>query len=260
MLDIYKTFGWLSFYVTIIISWWILYTMANNMALTIFGTPNAPMDDSAKHMMTSFVPLLGMWVIMMAAMMLPPLVPTLTTYETLINSANATRAGWWGILAGFFTSWLGFAFLITILQLILLKIHILDMMGRATSLWVSAGLTFFVGVYQFTSIKQTCHNICHAPIHYFMRHWNPTGWGGFKMGVGLGIYCIGCCWGFMFLGFAGGVMNLFWMGAATLIIILEKFPQIGTYVTKPVGIIFIGTGFYLIISKIRIYNLFCIQC
>jgi predicted metal-binding membrane protein len=39
----------------------------------------------------------------------------------------------------------------------------------------------------------------------------------------------------MALGFAGGVMNLAWMGIATLFMVLEKLPQIGHYVIKPMG-------------------------
>ena len=39
----------------------------------------------------------------------------------------------------------------------------------------------------------------------------------------------------MVLGFAGGVMNLAWMGLATLFMVIEKLPQIGNYITKPMG-------------------------
>ena len=62
------------------------------------------------------------------------------------------------------------------------------------------------------------------------------------MGLHHGIFCVGCCWGFMALGFVGGVMNLAWMGLATLFMILEKLPQIGHVVTKPMGVILIISG------------------
>ena len=50
------------------------------------------------------------------------------------------------------------------------------------------------------------------------------------------------CWGFMALGFVGGVMSLLWMGAATLFMVLEKLPQIGQRVTKPMGVLLILGG------------------
>lgn len=71
---------------------------------------------------------------------------------------------------------------------------------------------------------------------YFLGHWRTGFAGGLRMGLGLGAYCAGCCWGFMLLGFAGGVMNLAWMGLATLFMVLEKLPQIGHRVTKPLGV------------------------
>ena len=46
----------------------------------------------------------------------------------------------------------------------------------------------------------------------------------------------------MALGFVGGVMNLAWMGLATLFMIIEKLPQIGHYVTKPMGVILVIAG------------------
>lgn len=66
------------------------------------------------------------------------------------------------------------------------------------------------------------------------------------MGAGLGAFCVGCCWGFMSLGFVGGVMNLAWMGLATLFMILEKLPQVGHVVTKPMGALLILAGLLLI--------------
>ena len=62
------------------------------------------------------------------------------------------------------------------------------------------------------------------------------------MGLGLGAFCVGCCWGFMALGFVGGVMSLLWMGLATLFMVLEKLPQIGHAVTKPMGVALIFGG------------------
>jgi predicted metal-binding membrane protein len=74
---------------------------------------------------------------------------------------------------------------------------------------------------------------------YFMGNWRPGFAGGLRMGLGLGTFCVACCWGFMALGFAGGVMNLAWMGLATLFMVLEKLHQIGHKVTKPMGVLLI---------------------
>jgi predicted metal-binding membrane protein len=62
------------------------------------------------------------------------------------------------------------------------------------------------------------------------------------MGAGMGAFCAGCCWGLMALGFVGGTMSLVWMGLATLFMVVEKLPELGTHVTKPMGIVLMTAG------------------
>ena len=192
--------------------------------------------------MKSFVPLAGMWSVMMAAMMLPTMVPTLRSYEDLMVSADGTRIGWLGVLLGYSIVWIGFALFITTVQMGLLSFNIVDMIGKAKSLWVSAALLMLAGAFQFTRAKEVCHGVCHSPMSYFLGHWKTGLHGGVQMGVSLGAYCVGCCWLFMVLGFAGGVMNFLWMGLATLMMVLEKLPQLGHFLIKPLGGILILSG------------------
>ena len=203
-----------------------------------------PMDMGGMDMssMTRFGPLWGMWSVMMAAMMFPTLVPTLATYDRLIISADGTRSGWLGVLAGYAAVWVLVAAAFAGLQLGLLATGVIDMMGVATSHWIAAGLLVAVGAFQFTRAKEICHGVCHTPMAYFLGHWRPDLAGGVRMGAGLGAFCAGCCWGFMALGFVGGMMSLLWMGLATLFMVIEKLPQIGHYVTKPMGILLIAGG------------------
>jgi predicted metal-binding membrane protein len=199
---------------------------------------NISMDTS----MTSFLPLAGMWAVMMAAMMLPTMVPTLRSYEDLMVSADGTRIGWLGVLLGYSLVWIVFALVITSAQIGLLSFNIVDMMGKAKSLWLSAFLLVLAGAFQFTRAKEVCHGVCHSPMSYFIGHWRTGLGGGVRMGISLGAYCVGCCWLFMVLGFAGGVMNFLWMGLATLMMVLEKLPQLGHFLVKPLGGILILSG------------------
>ena len=228
----------------------------NNMSLDENMTSGQSMSEDTKMVavsamtgsmlmntpMTSFLPLAGMWAVMMAAMMLPTMVPTLRSYEDLMFSANGTRIGWLGVLLGYSIVWIGFALLITVVQMGLLSLNIVDMMGKAKSLWVSVALLMLAGAFQFTRAKEVCHGVCHSPMSYFLGHWKTGFNGGLRMGVSLGAYCVGCCWLFMVLGFAGGVMNFLWMGLATLMMVLEKLPQLGHFLVKPLGSILILSG------------------
>ncbi|RKF14819.1 DUF2182 domain-containing protein [Roseovarius spongiae] len=245
-----RSLAWLGFFAAILAAWWVMYVMAMDMDLDLLGRPGAegarmaamdprmPMDMP----MARFAPLFAMWAIMMAAMMLPTLVPTLRSYEDLMASADGTRAGWLGVLAGYSIVWVGFAALITLAQLALLYGGVVDMLGIARSSLVAGGLLIVVGAFQFSRVKEACHGVCHSPMTYFLGHWRSGAAGGLSMGLGLGAFCVGCCWGFMALGFVGGVMNLAWMGLATLFMVLEKLPQIGRRVTRPMGVLLILGG------------------
>ena len=241
---------WLSFFAVILLSWAMLYMMALQMDVDLIGRPGemgramAAMDPRMPMSMpmAEFGPLFAMWAVMMAAMMLPTMVPTLRSYEALMVSANGTRAGWLGVITGYMIVWVAFAALITAVQLALLFGGVVDMLGIPKSKLFAAALLIVVGLFQFTRAKEICHGVCHSPMNYFLGRWKTGFTGGLQMGLGLGAFCVGCCWGFMALGFVGGVMSLLWMGLATFFMVIEKLPQIGHYVTKPMGAILIASG------------------
>mgnify|MGYP001800825018 CR=1 FL=1 len=246
---------WLAFFAVILVSWWMLYMMAVDMDLDLIGRPGpegARMQAMDPRMpmympMANFGPLFWMWAIMMAAMMLPTMVPTLRAYEDLMTSADGTWAGWMGVLLGYSIVWVAFAALIAAAQLALLFGGVVDMLGIAKSVWITGGLLIVVGAFQFTRVKEVCHGVCHSPMGYYLGHWRTGFGGGLRMGLGLGAFCVGCCWGFMALGFVGGVMSLLWMGLATLFMVIEKLPQIGQVVTRPMGGILIAAGLAVVV-------------
>ena len=241
---------WIGFFGAILVAWWVMYTMSTGMGLDLIGRPGL-MAQSMRNMdpnmdmympMANFGPVFGMWAVMMAAMMLPTMVPTLHSYEDLMVSANGSRAGWLGVLLGYFLVWVIFAAVISGLQLVLLFAGVIDMLGIAKSATVSGGLLVLVGLFQFSRTKELCHGVCHSPMTYFLTRWKTGFSGGLRMGLGLGAFCAGCCWGFMALGFVGGVMSLLWMGLATFFMVLEKLPQIGHRITKPLGVVLVAAG------------------
>ena len=42
------------------------------------------------------------------------------------------------------------------------------------------------------------------------------------MGLHHGLFCVGCCWVLMALLFVFGVMNLLWIAALAIFVLLEK--------------------------------------
>ncbi|MEM9912993.1 MAG: DUF2182 domain-containing protein [Pseudomonadota bacterium] len=251
-----KSIAWLTFFAAILVAWVWLYLMATGMDLDLIGRPG-PMGEAMRRMdprmdmympMAEFWPLFAMWAAMMAAMMLPTMVPTLQVYEDLISSADGTRAGWLGVLTGYSIAWVAFAALISGVQLALLFGGVIDMLGIFKSIWMAGALLLVVGLFQFTRAKEICHGVCLSPMGYFLGRWRPGFRGGLRMGLGLGAFCVGCCWGFMALGFVGGMMSLLWMGLATFFMVLEKLPELGQRITRPLGGALVVAGLAVLVT------------
>jgi len=262
---------WIGFFAIVLLAWWVMYMMAMQMQSMPMSGPmdgmqmegmtsegmtgdsmasdGMKMDDMSGDMammdMVNFGPLFIMWAIMMAAMMGPTFVFSMRAYEDLITSANGSRAGSLGLILGYFASWVAFAALIALAQVWLVKTGIVNQMGVSVSGWFSAALLIVAGVYQFTKLKDICLEHCRSPMVQFLRHWLPGFVGGLRMGAHHGAYCVVCCWGLMAIGFVGGMMSLLWMGVATVLMTLEKLPQLGAFVTRPVGLGLIGWGIYV---------------
>jgi predicted metal-binding membrane protein len=80
-----------------------------------------------------------------------------------------------------------------------------------------------------------------------MQYWDE---GALRNGVRLGLVCLGCCWALMLLAFVGGVMNLAFMGLATVIMILEKLPDIGRWLTRPLGVGLLAASAWVLFATI----------
>ena len=225
---------WLALFGLILISWALLYAMAvpGDLRATgaIYGaefwvnfctlTPDA----------AGLARMGAMRVLMSAAMMAPTVLPALATYEDLGQTGEPTSMA--RLLAGYLTVWLGFSLLAAAAQMVLFRAGLLDPLGQSATSWLSVALLLVAGLYQFSSAKEACLSKCRQPLTFFMSHWQEGPW---RNGLRLGLVCLGCCWALMALAFVGGVMNLGFMGLATLIMIFEKLPEIGRYITRPLG-------------------------
>ena len=246
-----RSFFWVGFFILILLSWYYLYSMSKMMGLDWFGQSTKAMSMGSNAMSmgstVSFKTLFPMWSIMMIAMMFPAMVPTLKGYQDLIKSANGSWLGWLGVLFGYLIIWVLFSLIISIAQSSLTEVNILTDLGVFQSKWMISLVLIAVGIFQFTVFKDYCHGVCHSPMAYFLSKWRKGFFGGLRMGLGLGAFCVGCCWGFMLLGFTVGYMNFVWMGLITLVVVIEKLPQVGVLVKKPLGGILILSGISLAI-------------
>jgi predicted metal-binding membrane protein len=169
----------------------------------------------------------GMWTLMMAAMMLPSVWPTVLVYQRLqvARREHGGNAVAWGpglLLVGYLAAWtaagvIGFAVLEA---------------GRGFEIdalsWdrggplLAGGVIVAAAAYQLTPLKDVCLRHCRGPFSFLLEHWRSGALGAVRMGARHGVWCIGCCWALMASLFALGVMSIPWMAVIAIFIAAEK--------------------------------------
>jgi len=186
-----------------------------------------------------------MWTVMMAAMMLPSVGPTLEMYARIARGhGNRPNRRIWLFASGYLMAWTGFAAAIAAVQYPLERAGIV---GEAMRMGPLAGglLLIATGIYQITPLKQACLTKCRTPLGFFMTQWRAGGRGAVLMGLNHGMFCVGCCWLLMALMFLGGVMNLAWAAALATFVLLEKAARWGAAVSRACGVIMVVAGLAL---------------
>jgi predicted metal-binding membrane protein len=174
---------------------------------------------------TEFGLRLAMWAVMMIAMMVPTAAPMTLLYAAVARKAAAQHnplASTSVFVTGYIAMWTIFSLVATAAQHALDQAALLSPMMMSRSAEFGAALLIAAGVYQLTPLKNACLRSCRAPAHFLSRYWRTGSLGAFRMGLRLGAYCVGCCWILMGLLFVGGVMNLLWIAAIAIFVLLEK--------------------------------------
>ena len=234
---------WIVLFGMILLAWFALFLMAvpdDMRSLSrIYGTDFWASLCVVTPDVGGFTRLFAMWALMSAAMMAPTALPAFATYEDLGHTTHTKFAP---LVIGYTIVWLGYSAIAAGVQIVLFQFGLIDAFGTSLSNGLSAILLIVAGAYQFSPIKEACLSKCRMPLTFFMQHFEE---GPLRNGLRLGLICLGCCWALMALAFVGGVMNLAFMGLATILMILEKMPDLGRYLTKPLGgiLIFCGVWF-----------------
>jgi predicted metal-binding membrane protein len=224
------------------------HRMANGPA-GMDGQSMPPMMDAMTGVQpwtaTEFGLRLAMWAVMMVAMMVPTAAPMTLMYAAVARKAAAQHsplAPTFVFVTGYVTMWTIFSVVATIAQHALDRAALLSPTMVSTSARFGAALLIAAGIYQLTPLKNACLENCRAPAHFMSRYWRAGGLGAFRMGLRLGVYCVGCCWILMALLFVGGVMNLLWIAVIAIFVLLEKTIPFGDVGGKVIGATMILIG------------------
>jgi predicted metal-binding membrane protein len=173
---------------------------------------------------------LGVWVVMMAAMMLPSVSPTVALYARMSRSRLRPVA----FTAGYLLAWAGAGLVAFVVGLAATGA------GGDALAWEHAGrpvagaTLIAAAVYELTPLKDVCLGKCRSPLGTLLGSWREGMSGALRMGVGNGAWCVGCCWALMASLFALGVMSVTWMAVVAGLIAFEKtlpWRRVATYGT-----------------------------
>jgi predicted metal-binding membrane protein len=194
----------------------------------------------------------GVWVTMVAAMMLPSMAPTVVAAvrinDTRARQGQAAAMPTWIFVSGYLIAW-------TVYGLVAFGIYRLaketaghflawDQAGR----YVAAGALGFAGLYELTPLKHVCLRHCRGPMHFVLRGWREGTAGALRMGVEHGAYCIGCCSGLMVALFALGVMSLTWMAVIAALIFVQKVLPAGARLAPLFALAFVAVAIWVAVS------------
>lgn len=192
-----------------------------------------------------FTALVAMWWLMMLAMMLPSATPAILLYAKVrqTRSDDAAIAQTWVFLAGYLAVWFVFSLVAALAQSLVADSSSMALQSNAA---ISAVL-ILAGVYQVSPFKSACVSQCRSPGQFISRNWRP-GWdGAVRLGVIHGAYCVGCCWMLMTLLLIGGVMNLLWVIALSVLVAGEKLLPAALWLPRVSGAALIAWGLWRVV-------------
>jgi predicted metal-binding membrane protein len=188
----------------------------------------------------------GMWAVMMVAMMLPSLVPMLWRYRLALGTRGVAGLGELTALAG-----AGYFFVWTVLGVIVFALGaalaqaVVQMPAVARAVPVSLGMVVLLaGAFQFTAWKAH-HLACCRQAPGRGPAFPADAGTAWRHGVRLGLHCSHSCAGLMAILLVIGVMDLRAMGVVTAAITAERLAPAGERVARAVGAVSIGAGLLL---------------
>jgi predicted metal-binding membrane protein len=198
---------------------------------------------------TSF---LGMWIVMMVAMMLPSLVPMLLRYRRGVGRTAGAHVGRLTILvgAGYFFVWTLFGMAVFPLGVAIAALEMqVPALARAVPVALGA-VVAIAGVLQFTAWKARHLACCRQAVGCACVLPADSAF-ALRNGVRLGFHCVHCCAGLTAMLLALGVMDLRAMGVVTAAITLERLAPRGELIARVIGAVIVTVGLALIVTAVE---------
>lgn len=193
-----------------------------------------------------------MWVVMMIGMMTPSAAPAILIYGRIGRQAATegrpfAATAWFA--SGYLLAWFVFSVAATSAQWALQRGALLTPTMAVKSGAFGGVVLILAGLYQWAPLKDACLLNCQSPFTFILSRGGFRGdaAGSLRLGWRHGLYCVGCCWALMALPFVLGLMNIFWIAALAILVLLEKVIPAGRIVARIAGIVFLVSGAWILV-------------
>jgi predicted metal-binding membrane protein len=184
------------------------------------------MDMGVATRLGSFPFFVTLWVVMMAAMMLPGAAPTVVLHARARSGGHGGQA-----VPLFVGSYLAVWTLVGVAVYTLYRPH-----GTV----VAGVVTLAAGVYELTPLKQQCRRRCHERL---------------RSGVAFGVCCVGSSIGVMLMLVVLSVMSVRWMIVIASLVLAQKILPATAAIDRPLALAISGLGVLSLVAPASVPGL-----
>ena len=177
---------------------------------------------------------LATWVVMMVAMMFPPVAPMVLAHARIVRSRGEGSIPTASFVLGYLAVWTAAG---------LVPLAVIQLLGTSIasplSGWLprlAGAVVMLAGAYQLTPLKNACLRACRSPLGFVLTHdFGGGAPAAARAGMSHGVFCLGCCWALMAVLAVLGLMNLALMAVFAIVFFLEKNWSQGVVLARVVG-------------------------
>jgi predicted metal-binding membrane protein len=174
------------------------------------------MDMGVATRLGSFAFFVGLWVSMMAAMMLPSAAPAASRHADTRGRVRDVPlfVGW------YLAVW-------TVVGVAVYALY------RPHGTYAAGAVAVAAGVYELTPLKQIFRRRCDESV---------------RSGLEYGLYCVGSSIGLMVMFVALGVMSVTWMSVIAAIVVAQKLLPPRAAIDVPLALAIVGFGVWIVLA------------
>jgi predicted metal-binding membrane protein len=188
---------------------------------------------------------LGVWIVMMAAMMFPSVAPTVALYTQMTHRRGLGRPLLF--TSGYLLVWGAVGAVAYGLFELGRSLFGAGLAWHAGGRWLVGGILALAAIYELTPLKDVCLAKCRSPLGFLLGSWRDGPRGALEMGARHAAWCVGCCWALMAALFALGVMSVGWMAFVAALIAIEKLAPWKSAANRAIAVTLVVLGLAVVI-------------